>query len=69
MPVRGIVLPHIIENRLCVVKDDILIAVFMNMFTGLEAREQLRLEAGLRLFINEQPILMPYVHVLPPLGG
>ena len=54
MPVRGIVLPHIIENRLCVVKDDILIAVFMNMFTGLEAREQLRLEAGLRLFINEQ---------------
>ena len=41
----------------------------MNMFTGLVAREQLRLEAGLRLFINEQPILMPYVHVLPPLGG
>ena len=27
-----------------------------------------RLEAGLRLFINEQPILIPYVHVLPPLG-
>ena len=69
MPVRGTVLPYIIEKMLCVVKDDILIVVFMNMFTGLVAREQTRLEAGLRLFINEQPILMPYVHVLPPLGG
>ena len=35
----------------------------------LEAREQPRLEAGLWPFINEQPILMPYVHVLSPLGG
>ena len=69
MPARGIVLSHIIENMLCVVKNAILIVVFMNMFTGLVAREQPRLEAGLRLFINEQPILMPYVHVLPPLGG
>ena len=69
MPVRGIVLPHNIENMLCVAKDAVLIVVFMNMFTGLVAREQLRLEAGLRPFINEQPILMPYVHVLPPLGG
>jgi len=40
--------------------------VFMNMFTDLIVREQLRLEAALRPFINEQPILMPYVHVLPP---
>ena len=62
-------LPYIIENMLCVVKDAILMVMFMNMFTGLVAREQPRLEVGLRLFINEQPILMPYVHVLPPLGG
>ena len=41
----------------------------MNMFTGLIVREQPTLEAGLRPFINEQPILMPDVHVLPPLGG
>jgi hypothetical protein len=63
------VLPYIIENMLCVVKDAILMVMFMNMFTGLVAREQSRLEGGLRPFINEQPILMPYVHVLPPLGG
>jgi len=69
MPVRGMGLPHNIENMLCVAKDAILVVVFMNVFTGLAAREQLRLEAGLRPFINEQPILMPYVHVLPPLGG
>ena len=69
MPVRGIVLPHNIENMLCVAKDAILVVVFMNVLTGLAAREQLRLEAGLRPFINEQPILMPYVHVLPTLGG
>ena len=50
-------------------KNAILIVVFMNMFTDLVVREQLRLEAALRPFINEQPILMPYVHVLPPLGG
>ena len=62
-------LPYIIENMLCVAKDAILMVMFMNMFTGLVAREQPRLEVGLRLFINEQPILMPYVHVLPPLGG
>ncbi len=68
MPVRGIVLPHNIENMLCVAKDAVLIVVFMNMFTGLVAREQRRLEAVLRLFINEQSILMPHVHVLPPLG-
>ena len=66
MPVRGIVLPHNIENMLCVAKDAILVVVFMNGLTGLAAREQLRLEAGLRPFINEQPILMPYVHVLSP---
>ena len=56
MPVRGIVLPHNIENMLCVAKDAILVVVFMNVFTGLAAREQLRLEEGLRPFINEQPI-------------
>ena len=66
MPVRGMGLPHNIENMLCVAKDAILVVVFMNVFTGLAARKQLRLEAGLRPFINEQPILMPYVHVLPP---
>ena len=66
MPVRGIVLPHNIENMLCVAKDAILVVVFMNVFTGLVAHEQPTLEAGLRPFINEQPILMPYVHVLPP---
>ena len=69
MPVRGIVLPHNIENMLCVAKDAVLIVVFMNMFTGLVDREQPRLEESLRPFINEQPILMPYVHVLLPLGG
>ena len=53
MPVRVIVFPHNIENMLCVAKDAVLIVVFMNMFTGLVARELLRLEAGLRLFINE----------------
>ena len=40
MPVRGKVLPHIIENMLCVAKDAILIVVFMNIFMGLVDREQ-----------------------------
>ena len=66
MPVRGIVLPHNIKNMLCVAKDAVLIVVFMNMFTGLVAREQRRLEAVLRLFINEQSILMPHVQCSPP---
>ena len=57
------------RNILIVNEDTVLIMVFMNMFTGLVAREKPRLEEGLRPFINEQPILMPYVHVLPPLGG
>jgi|OM-RGC.v1.030496331 hypothetical protein len=69
MPARGIVLSHIIENMLCVVKNAILIVVFMNMFTGLVARVKPRLEEGLRLFINEQPILMRYVHVPPLVRG
>ena len=41
----------------------------MNTFTVLVIPEQLRLETGLWPFINEQPILLPYAHVLPPLGG
>ena len=66
MPVRGIVLSDIIESMLCVARDAMLVVVCMKVFTGLAAREQLRLEEGLRPFINEQPILMPYVHVLSP---